>query len=109
MKFALLLLAAVLADPITGKWDFALDTPGGERRASPTFQLDGEKVTGKWEDADVKGTFVDGKLNLAFDYTSAEVGVTAPLKIEGAVEGDAISGKWEFGEYNGTFKATRAK
>ena len=113
MRTVLVLLAAALAltaaDPITGKWDFVLDTPGGERRATPTFQLDGEKVTGKWENSDVQGTFVDGKLNLAFPFTSSEGGFSAALKIEGKLDGDTIAGKWEFAEYGGTFKATRAK
>jgi len=99
----------LLGDPITGKWDFVMDTPGGERRTSPTFQLDGEKVTGKWDGADVKGTFIDGKLSLAFPYNSTEGGFSATVKIEGKLVGETLEGTWEFGEYGGTFKATKAK
>ena len=99
----------VLAADISGKWNFQLETDGGPREASPTFHLDGTKVSGKWETADVKGTFVDGKLDLAFPLTSEEAGMTGTLKIVGQMQGDEISGKWEFEGYSGTFKARRAQ
>jgi hypothetical protein len=111
---ASLLCVLVLAPPgraqtstITGKWHFVLQTEGGERTADPTFQQDGDKVTGKWGDADVKGTFTNGKLDLAFAYTSEEVG-PGTLKIKGESKADTLTGSWEFQEYSGTFKATRS-
>jgi hypothetical protein len=99
----------VLAADISGKWNFQLETDGGQREASPTFRVDGTNVTGKWDTADVKGTFVDGKLNLAFPMTSQEAGMTGTLKVTGELQGDEISGKWEFEGFTGTFKAKRAQ
>ncbi len=52
---------------------FRVSDGDGERNFDATFQQDGEKVTGKWMDADVQGTFADGKLNLEFPFNS-EVG-----------------------------------
>jgi hypothetical protein len=91
---------------VSGKWHFVLQTEGGERTANPDFQLDGDQVTGKWDNADVKGTFKDGKLDLAFPYNSDEAGPGA-LKIRGELKGDTLTGTWEFQEYSGSFKATR--
>ena len=106
----LLSLALVLAAAdLSGAWNFVMETQGGQRQATPTFQLDGDKVTGKWDTADVKGTFIDGKLSLAFPMTSREGGMTGTLKITGRMEGDTLSGTWEFEGYNGTYKATKAK
>jgi len=99
----------VLGADISGKWNFQLETDGGPREVSPTFHLGGTKVTGKWDTADVKGTFVDGKLDLAFPLTSAEAGMTGTLKVSGELQGEELSGKWEFEGYTGTFKAKRAQ
>jgi hypothetical protein len=94
---------------ISGKWNFALETDGGPREVSPTFHLEGTKVTGKWDTAEVKGTFADGKLDLAFPLTSEEAGMTGTLKVTGQLQGDELSGKWEFEGFTGTFKAKRAQ
>ncbi len=93
---------------VTGKWHFVLDTGGGDRIIEPVFQQDGDKVTGKWEKNDVKGTFADGKLDLAFPINSEEAG-PGTLKIKGELANDTITGTWEFQDYNGTFKATRVQ
>lgn len=118
MKLSLALPAAFLwlgvaapmvraqAETVAGKWHFVLQTEGGERTADPNFQQDGEQVTGKWGDADVKGTFGGGKLDLSFVYTSDEAG-PGTLKIKGDLKGDTLTGIWEFQEYSGSFKATR--
>jgi hypothetical protein len=92
--------------PFAGKWHFVLQTEGGDRTADPNFQLDGERVTGRWGDADVKGTFSGGKLDLSFPYNSDEAG-PGTLKIKGELKGETLVGTWEFQEYTGTFKATR--
>jgi hypothetical protein len=92
---------------VSGKWHFVLQTEGGERTADPVFQLNGDQVTGKWGDADVKGTFTGGKLDLAFPYTSDEAG-PGTLKIKGELNGDTLTGSWAFQEYTGSFKATRS-
>jgi hypothetical protein len=98
--------ASAAAPDVTGKWHFVLDTPGGDRESDADFQVDGDKVTGKYGKADVAGTFKDGKMDLAFTIETEEAG-TGTLKLAGTVDGDAITGNWEFTEYNGTFKATR--
>ena len=94
---------------VNGKWHFVLATPGGDREMNADLAVDADgNVTGKWDNADVAGTYKDGKLALHFPYTSAEAGTTAEVKIEGKLdESSAIVGNWEFSEYNGTFKATR--
>jgi hypothetical protein len=107
----LALLSPVTAAPkldVSGKWHFVLQTEGGEREREATFQQDGQKVTGKWADADVQGTFDDGKLDLEFPMTSEEAG-KGTLKIKGQLATDSLTGTWEFQEYSGTFKATRAQ
>ena len=96
---------AAAADDVTGKWSFVLDTQDGERRAAAEFRLDGETVSGRWAEADAKGTYADGKLELSFPLNS-EVG-PGTLKISGRVEGRVITGTWQFEGYSGTFKATR--
>jgi hypothetical protein len=95
------------AESVEGKWHFVLDTEGGDRTVEPNFVQEGEKVTGKWDAADVKGTFRDGKLDLAFPLNSEEAG-PGTLKIRGELKGDTLTGRWEFQDYSGTFKATRA-
>jgi hypothetical protein len=98
-------LAASKAD-LSGKWHFVLQTEGGDREREATFQQQGSKVTGKWDDADVQGTFDDGKLDLEFPVTTEEVG-KGTLKIRGRATEDSLTGTWEFQSYSGTFKATR--
>ena len=94
---------------ITGKWHFVFQTEGGDREFDASFQLDGDKVTGKWDNKDnVKGTFADGKLALAFEANSEEVG-PGTLKIDGKLSDDTLTGNWSFQSYDGTFKATRIK
>lgn len=97
------------ASGVIGKWHFVLSTPGGDREVDADFAVDNDgNVTGKWGNADVAGTWKEGKLSLSFDFTSDEVGVTAPMKIDGKLdETAALNGDWAFSEYNGTFKATR--
>jgi hypothetical protein len=105
----MLILPAATADGVVGKWLFVLDTPGGTREAPAELSVDGEKVAGKWAGTtEVKGTYKEGQLELAFPYNSEEAGQNT-LKLSGKLEPEGISGKWEFGEYAGTFKATRAK
>lgn len=95
---------------VSGKWHFVFQTEDGERNFDATFQQDGDKVTGKWGDADVQGTFTDGKLNLEFQFNS-EVG-PGTLKLNGQLAEDALTGNWEFqasgGNYSGTFKGSKA-
>lgn len=96
---------------INGKWHFVLDTPGGDREMDAEFTVDADgKVTGKYGDTDVLGTYKDGKMDLAFPMTSEEADETATLKLDGRLDDTrALTGTWEFSEYSGTFKATRPK
>ncbi|MFL6352226.1 MAG: hypothetical protein ACJ74Z_10300 [Bryobacteraceae bacterium] len=105
LALAIPVSASTQAD-ISGKWHFVLQTEGGEREKEATFQQAGDKVTGKWDDADVQGTFDDGKLDLEFPVTSEEAG-KGTLKLKGQVAEDSLTGTWEFESYSGTFKATR--
>lgn len=97
------------ATGVNGKWHFVLSTPGGDREVDATFTVDNDgNVTGKWGNSDVAGTWKEGKLSLSFDFTSDEVGVTAPMKIDGKLDETAsLIGDWAFSEYDGSFKATR--
>jgi hypothetical protein len=99
-------IAAPAAD-VAGKWHIVLDTPGGDREVEASFALDGEKVTGKFGDTDVAGTFKDGKIDLVFPMHSEEAGTDGTFKLSGKLDADALTGTWEFSEYNGTFKAAR--
>ncbi|MBV9302965.1 MAG: hypothetical protein JOY62_16050 [Acidobacteriaceae bacterium] len=93
---------------ISGKWHFVLQTEGGERDRDANFQQDGKKVSGKWADADVQGTFDNGKLDLEFPIKSEEAG-EGTLKLKGELTEDSLNGTWEFQVYSGTFKATRVQ
>jgi hypothetical protein len=103
-------LAQAADSPVTGKWNFVLDTEGGERQAPAEFGLDGQNITGTFGPTPVKGTFADKKLELKFHFESDEVG-PGTLVFKGKVEGDALTGDWSFETdaqtYTGTFKATR--
>lgn len=101
-------LALAQTSGVTGKWHFVLETEGGDRNVDATFQQAGQNVTGKWDKADVKGTFADGKLDLAFPIESEEAG-PGTLKLKGELTGGALTGTWEFQTYTGTFKATKAQ
>ena len=94
---------------ISGKWQFVFNTEGGDRESTADFKLDGDQVTGKWNAADVKGTFKDGDLDLAFPYNSEEAGMTATLKMKGKLKEGKLTGTWEFGDHTGAFTGTRQK
>ncbi len=119
LVLAVAMIGLVLAGPrataqnsgIDGKWHFVLDTPGGDREMDANFAVDGDgKVTGKFGETDVAGTFKNGEMNLDFEMTSEESGETSHLKLAGKVDDTAaLTGTWEFSEYSGTFKAMRPK
>src|ERR1051326_5419697 len=92
---------------LDGRWQFVLDTPGGDRNVDVLFKVEGDQVTGKWDKEDLKGTYDGGDLQLSFEITPEETGEKGTLVIKGKLDGDAIAGTWEFGEYKGDFKATR--
>ena len=96
---------------LNGKWDFVFDTDDGERRDSAVFRLDGPTVSGKWgrSESQVKGTFIDGRLELKFPFVSEEGGLQGDLMITGKLDGDKLAGSWEFSGYTGTFVAKRSE
>jgi hypothetical protein len=104
---AAIAMQILMAAGIGGKWKFAMETDGGPRETIASFEISGKEVTGKWMEADVKGTFGEDKLELAFPFTSREGGLMGTLKITGKLEGETLAGKWEFAGYGGTFKASR--
>ena len=99
--------AEAKAVDISGAWHFVFQTPGGDRDSTANFTLHGDRVGGKYDNADVKGTYRDGKLDLAFPFHSEEAGTTDTLKLQGALKEGKIEGTWRFGEYDGTFVASR--
>ena len=121
MKKLLMIVAAVLClavgshyihaqdAGISGKWHFVLATPGGDRDVDADFAVDNDgNVTGKWGNADVAGTYKDGKMALTFQFTSEEAGATADMNLNGKLDdAGALAGGWAFSEYNGTFQAVR--
>ena len=71
-----------------------------------SLKVDGGQVKGKCADTDVKGTYKDGALDLAFPYNSPEAG-HGTMSIKGSLASGALSGAWEFAGYSGTFTAKR--
>jgi hypothetical protein len=106
----MVLLVATLAaaDDVSGSWRFVFQTDGGERVVDASLKVDGGQVTGKFADADVKGTYKDGAIELAFPFTSADTG-PGTLSIKGSLVSGALSGAWEFAGYSGTFIAKHAQ
>lgn len=92
---------------ISGKWHFIYQTEGGERENDGNFIVNGDQVSGKYASADVKGTYKDGDLNLAFPFDSDEAGMKAILKMKGKLKDGKLVGTWEFADYSGEFTATR--
>ena len=104
----MVLLVATLAaaDDVSGSWRFVFQTDGGERAADASLKVDGGQVTGKFADADVKGTYKDGAIELAFPFNSPDAG-PGTLSIKGSLVSGALSGAWEFAGYSGNFIAKR--
>ena len=98
--------ALTAAEDASGSWHFVLQTDGGPREADASFKVDNGQVTGKFGDADVKGTFKNGSLELSFPLNSPEAG-PGTLNIKGSLASGALSGNWEFAGYAGSFVAKR--
>ena len=111
LSLAVILMAQTgLAADLNGKWDSAFSTDQGDRQYAATLQVEGEKVSGKFgpSEAQVKGTFAGGRLELKFPFANDEGGKDE-LKISGKLDGEKLTGSWEFGGYSGSFVAKRPK
>jgi hypothetical protein len=104
-----LAICGLAASEIDGKWEFVMQTDGGERRVTPELKADGEKVSGKWDRADVAGTFKDNELLLSFPLTSTEGQMTAKLNIKAKLSAGQLTGNWEFGGYSGSFTGKKSQ
>ncbi len=93
---------------IAGKWRFVFHTPVGSRDETYIFQQEGVNVTGRAETAEMKGTFSNDQLDIAFPFTSPE-GFSGTLRLTGQLVGDTLKGKWEFAGYSGDLSATRVR
>ena len=98
------------AAPVEGKWTFVAVRTDDHTEALRTLlelKVDGGDVSGKLGDAQVKGTYKDGKLSLVFPFTP-EGAEERELKIDGALDESAIKGDWVWGGMiAGTFKANK--
>ena len=73
------------------------------------MKADGDAVTGKWDQQDLKGNFKDGKLVLDFPLTVPEYDLQGTLKVDATVENGKIKGNWTYNEYYGSLSATKAE
>jgi predicted deacylase len=95
------------AGNVNGGWAFVLNTESGDRNANATLKVTGKAVSGTFgEKAEVKGTFADDALDLAFPFESPEAG-SGTLAIKAKLANDELTGTWTFLQYSGTLKATR--
>ena len=103
----ILMLSVAMAADISGTWNIALDTPVGERGGEFTLQVKAGKVTGKFGETDVTGTYAGGKLSISGPFYSEDAGYKADLKIEATVDGDKMTGQWEWDVYAGPLTGAR--
>jgi hypothetical protein len=98
--------AARAAGDLDGNWHFIFHTDGGDREYPVSLKVTDGQVSGKLGDFDVKGTFKDGALDLAFAVDVPDAG-SGTLVIKGALANGALTGNWEFNGYSGPFNAAR--
>lgn len=84
-------------DPITGAWEGTVELPDGAMPFTMTLKLDGAKVTGEVSSVQgatpiSEGSWVDGKLTVAFTYVDG-----AAVQMTGAVTDGALSGSLSYG------------
>jgi hypothetical protein len=97
---------AVAAD-LSGGWNFVFNTEGGMIEAPVTLTVDGENVTAKMGDTELKGTVREGKLEIAGKHYSPEAGYEAELKLTGKADGNRIAGDGAFDIHTFTFTAEK--
>jgi hypothetical protein len=87
----------VAADPISGEWEGLVDMPDGPLPFGMTLKLDQGKVTGDISSsagtvAISAGSWVDGKLTVAFTYVDG-----AGIEMVGALADGQFSGSLSYG------------
>ncbi len=105
----LVIVQASGAADISGAWALTLDTPGGLRESTMELTVNGKDVTAKMGETTLKGTFVDGKLELAGKMYAAEVGYEADFTLKGTLEGEELKGDATFDIYEMTFTGKKAE
>ena len=107
-SLAILFLAfpAAAAD-LNGQWNFLFNTEAGVIEAPATLAVEGENVTIKMGETELKGTLRESKVEVSGNHYSPEAGYEAPLKLVGKVDGNEISGDGEFDMYTFTFDAKK--
>ncbi len=85
------------ADPISGSWEGTVELPDGSMPFTMTLKLDGAKVTGEVGSVQgaapiSEGSWVDGKLTIAFTYVDG-----AAVQMSGVVTDGALSGSLSYG------------
>lgn len=85
------------ADPISGSWEGTVELPDGSMPFTMTLKLDGAKVTGEIGSVQgaapiSEGSWVDGKLTVAFTYVDG-----AAVQMTGAVTNGALGGSLSYG------------
>lgn len=102
-----LLLAAPANVEVTGKWNFAVETPAGSGSPKFEFKQDGEKLAGTYEgqlgQAKLTGTVKDNKIEFKFSVEMGEVTYSGEI-----LEDGTLRGKVMLGDFNGTFTGKRA-
>jgi hypothetical protein len=101
--------APAASGDLAGAWHFVLVAPDGPHEVDATLKVEGEQVTGRWGASDVKGTFRNGEMALAFNFSYAEGGLDGGMVLKGKLADGKLSGVWSFAGYDGDFTATRPK
>jgi hypothetical protein len=85
------------ADPISGDWEGTVELPDGSMPFTMKLKLDQGKVAGEIANAQgvtpiAEGSWVDGRLTLAFTYVNG-----AAIRMTGAVTDGRLGGSLSYG------------
>jgi hypothetical protein len=109
----LMIVGAVglLGADLNGRWNFAWQTPGGERQTVLRFEQKAEHVEAFFPEAKepITGTFKDGKLSLSGRVYSSEAGQAADFHLEGTLSDGELKGTGGWGGHQLTFTARKAE
>jgi hypothetical protein len=88
---------AAAADPVSGEWEGLVDLPDGPTPFAMKLKLEKDKVTGEVAGPEgaapvTEGTWVDGKLTVAFTYVDG-----AGIVMSGALTEGQFAGSLSYG------------